>query len=130
MEISDIKLWASTKVRKVRITHGYKDANYELELCQFVPLPDDMLYQEWTDRDRGITKHHPIPPYAIADMRQAATQIQQYVDSSIVKCLIGFLGNSDALFWDTFQVAFQWTKHASVSYGVRMYTAVNFTNPS
>lgn len=120
MEISDIKEWASTEIRKVKITHGFERASYELELREFIPLPTDMLSQSWTDGD--ITKFHAIPSYAIADMCKAAGEIGRYVDDNIAHWLVGFVGKSDIIFWDTFYAAFQWSQNASVSREDRICT--------
>lgn len=114
MDIRDIETWRSAMTIRVRVTNGSENASYQLELREFLPRPGDMIDQSWRN-GRGVQYTHPILPYAIANMRNAAAEIRRYVDSNIANYLNGFIGHSDEIFWSTFCCAFQWSQNASVS---------------
>lgn len=118
MDILDIEDWASATTITASVTNGVENASYQLELRQFLPKHGDMTYQTWTDH-LGAPKYYPIPLYAIANMRSAATELRRYVNSNIANYLTGFVGRSDPLFWSTFYWAFRWSQDAAVSVGVQ-----------
>lgn len=115
MTMQDITDWDSMTTIDVRITNCAAKTSYPLEVRRFDPAPDDMIDQTW--KEQGVAKFHTIAPYAIADMRKAAANLHQHIDESIGIYLIGFVGDSDQIFWDTFRAAFEWSSLAPVSVG-------------
>ncbi|OJD30106.1 uncharacterized protein BKCO1_6600048 [Diplodia corticola] len=108
MEIKDISGWASERTKTIKLTHGFGQAEYTLELREFQPVEGDLLEEVWYD---GLTrKAHPIPPYAIANMSQAAREITRYVENSIAVFVVGTVGEHDPSFpflWQTYWMAFR-----------------------
>lgn len=125
----DITDWKSTSTVNLSITNCAPDTSYELEVCEFIPLPGDQMYQTWMDRGQGkpIEKTLEISPYAITDMRKAATNIRQHIDDSMQDYITRIVGDSDRLFWDTFCAAVKWSKIAPVSIDERDRTCIAFT---
>lgn len=65
--------------------------------------------------DGAILKLHQIPPYAIADLEEAAQALRNYVDSGVADFLLGALGDSDPFYWHPYLMAFKYSQEAPVS---------------
>lgn len=113
MEMTDITVWASSEVKTIELTHGFGIARFPLRLKQFVPVEGDGLAELWADG--GVMKRHEIPPYAIADMKEAAQALWTYVNTGVADFLVGALGDSDLFYWQTYLMAFKHSQDASVS---------------
>lgn len=97
-------------MKTIQLTHGLGDVRYTLRLREFQPLEGDMLYEEWWNGH--VLKKHPIPPFAIANMSEAASELNRYVENAIAPFIIGAVGHSDPLIWETYEMA---VKHAWTS---------------
>ncbi|KXX74792.1 hypothetical protein MMYC01_207707 [Madurella mycetomatis] len=105
MDLVDIKDWASTETRKIRLSQIYLDAPYEVEVREFVPVEGDMLEEKWTSN--GVVKTHQIPRYALANMKESAVVLQAFIQQSIGAYISGTVGESDELIWQTYLFAFK-----------------------
>ncbi|GAB1317293.1 Zn(2)-C6 fungal-type domain-containing protein [Madurella fahalii] len=113
MDLVDIKDWASTETRNIRLSQIYLDAPYEVEVREFVPVEGDMLEEKWTSN--GVVKTHKIPRYALADMGKSAVVLQAFIQRSIGTYISGTVGESDELIWKTYSFAFQHSFKAKTS---------------
>jgi len=112
MEMVNITDWASSEIKTLEITHDLGNIRFPLRVRQFVPVEGDQLAQKWADGE--VLKHHSIPPYAIANMEEAAQALLKYVDSGVAPFLVGALGHSESFYWDTYLMAFKYSQEAPV----------------
>lgn len=119
MEIKNIVTWKSSETKTIQITHGFGDVRYTLELREFLPLPGDMLHEAWWNGNELVK--HPIPPFAIVDMNKAATELKRYVNSAVVPFMVGKLGDSDPLIWETYEMAFKHAHNSEVRALLRLF---------
>ena len=112
MEIEDIREWASPEIKSIEVTHRFGKAKYRLELRQFIPQTDDILEKTWTHG--SVQRRHPVPPYAIANMKSAAGVLYQYINHGMLEFVNANIDESDKLLRNTFNVAMWWCQHAPV----------------
>ncbi|SPQ27182.1 dc7b8959-bb24-4bdd-88c8-e08b8e00ba17 [Thermothielavioides terrestris] len=110
MDLVDIDTWASSEVRRIRLSQIYLDAPYEVEVREFVPVEGDMLEEKWTSN--GVTRSHRIPRYALADMEKSAAVLQAFIQDNIARYICGTVGQSDELIWQTYFFAFRHAQSA------------------
>ncbi|AEO71828.1 uncharacterized protein THITE_2031104, partial [Thermothielavioides terrestris NRRL 8126] len=112
MDLVDVDTWASSEVRRIRLSQIYLDAPYEVEVREFVPVEGDMLEEKWTSN--GVTRSHRIPRYALADMEKSAAVLQAFIQDNIARYICGTVGQSDELIWQTYFFAFRHAHSARV----------------
>ncbi|KAK4033686.1 hypothetical protein C8A01DRAFT_49768 [Parachaetomium inaequale] len=105
MDLVDISTWASTEVKRIRLSQIYLDVPYDVEVREFEPVEGDMLEERWTSN--GVTKSHRIPRYALADMERSAAVLQAFIQDNIARYICGTVGQSDELIWQTYFFAFR-----------------------
>lgn len=115
MKIVDICDWASDELKTVEITQGFGHASYKLQFRRFVPQRGDTLHESWVND--SVERVHGIPPYAMADMREAERELKAYVDRSVAEHLFSLFprNKSDHFLWDNYLAAFHWAAEAPVS---------------
>jgi len=106
MEAQNITSWASDEVKILQLSHKIKNASYTLSVREFIPMPDDMLFETWFDESVGEFKRHDIEPYAVADMEDLYLEMQKYVDDNILQFIVGVVGLSDEMLRKTYKMAF------------------------
>jgi len=111
MEMQDITDWASSGTKTLELTHDFGPTTYKLIVGEFIPVEGDMLHEAWFDKD--IFKTHPIPPFAIVDMKETTDELWRYVDKGVAHFMKYFVGNACDLVWNTFVMAF---KHSQDSH--------------
>ena len=114
MDLLDISVWASNRVRTIEVSPVFADAPFRLKVREFVPLEGDLIEEVWSD-EKGMIRTHDIPPYAIANMEESARSFEEYVDRAISKYIIAAVGNLDSLLWSTYRMAFKHSTEAKVS---------------
>ena len=117
MELVDITDWASNEIRTIEVTQVFLNAPYKLEVRKFLPVEGDLIEERWSD-ERGIIKTHTIPPFALANMEMTSQSIQKFIDENISKYIIGAVGSLNPLLWNTYLMAFKYSKKAVVSCGI------------
>jgi len=115
MDLVDIKNWASPEVRKICLCPIYLGgkAPYEVEVKRFVPVEGDMLEEKWISN--GVTKTHPIPPYALSSMKKSAEVLLYFIENSIGTYISETVGHMDDLIWHTYHFTFRHGNNAKVS---------------
>jgi uncharacterized sporulation protein YeaH/YhbH (DUF444 family) len=103
MKLQDIAAWASDKVRTITVKADVSPVTFDLEVREFVPIPQDSLHRAWMD---GKTKKFiETTPFAIKDMNAAMVNMRQYITQNIFNCIDYFLKTSDELVKVTFNYA-------------------------
>lgn len=75
-------------------------------------MEGDRLQKDWVHN--GIRKFRILPPYAIADIKAATKEIENFVDNNAASYIEDDLDESDRLIWNTFSMAFRCTHFAQV----------------
>jgi hypothetical protein len=114
--IQNITEWASTRVRKIRLTQGIENTSYELEVREFVPMEGDLMEKFWTVN--GVRKAVKVPPYAIIDLEKAAKARLQFVNDNVGIYVTRGIDTSKALLRNTYERAIRHVKEASVSFRI------------
>ena len=114
MDLLDISLWASDRVRIIEVLPVFANAPFKLKVGKFVPPEGDLIQEVWSD-EKGMIRKHEIPPYAIANTEESAISFQDYIDSAIGECIIADIGDWDSLLWSTYLMAFKHSTKAIVS---------------
>ena len=70
MDLVNITAWVSTNTKTIQLSQIFVDAPYQVEVKEFIPVDGDMLEDRWTSG--GVTRSHPIPRYALANMEKTA----------------------------------------------------------
>ncbi|KAI1279149.1 hypothetical protein F5Y07DRAFT_387680 [Xylaria sp. FL0933] len=104
----DISHWASTDIRKVRVTEGYTKETVELRVRQFVPQDGDSLERSWVHD--GVRRRVRIPAYAIVNLEEAKNAYSAYINNSFVECCKKILFGKDKLLLGTYAAALKVTR--------------------
>lgn len=113
MDLVDITGWASGEIKKVYISQIYLDAPHVAYVREFIPIEGDMLEEQWIN-SAGVPVSHPVPRYALADIRQAADIMKDFIDANIGMYILGTVGKLDPLLWGTYYFAFCYQPNAKV----------------
>lgn len=81
MDMVDIQDWASDKVVTVQISQTVLDAPFTLAFRRFIPADGDSTTRSWWDGSQW--QRYPMPPYAIANMAEAAISYSMMIDKNI-----------------------------------------------
>ncbi|KAI9689934.1 MAG: hypothetical protein M1822_009816 [Bathelium mastoideum] len=112
MEGGDIAEWASNDIKTIEVTHGFGNARYRLKVRKFVTMPGDKEAERWSDGN-GELRTHPIPPYAIADMKEAVRELHGYMDRSIWEFIKANVSpRSEPVLWNTYCAAVKQAEQA------------------
>ncbi|KAF8846805.1 hypothetical protein BDZ45DRAFT_608397 [Acephala macrosclerotiorum] len=118
MELIDITTWASEETKTIVISQIFLDAPYQVKVKEFVPVEGDMLEEQWNSG--SVVKSHKIPRYALADMEETAQMLQDFIDKSVAKYILGALAprnsgkTEDELLYYTYMAAFKHIHEAKV----------------
>ncbi|OTB02121.1 hypothetical protein M426DRAFT_205855 [Hypoxylon sp. CI-4A] len=80
----DISQWASSDIKRVRVTEGYTEQPVELRVRQFIPQEGDKLERSWVYE--GTKKEVKIPPYAIVNLEEAKSTYTAYIQQGLPEC--------------------------------------------
>ena len=121
MDVGDIRTWApQSTVKSIVVSHGYGDAQYTLQMREFVPENGDSLHKTW--RLDGVESKHFVPPYAIANTEAASVQLYAYVNNNIASFIESdtkTMYDLDDLFHSTFMAALSWCNVVPVRHNMR-----------
>ncbi|KIN08741.1 hypothetical protein OIDMADRAFT_107879, partial [Oidiodendron maius Zn] len=106
----NITLWASTTIRKIKVTHGMGNSSYELEVQKFVPMDGDLMYKFWTVN--GDERKCFVPPYAIVDLEKAAQSRFRFIRDNFKTYIECSVSNSDELIQLTYERALRHSAEA------------------
>ena len=81
MEMKAFTDWHSGECRTVSVSNDFEGCAYDLELRRFKVRAADRLYEMWAVGNDLKTRD--IPPFAIANIEQAAHALEKYVNNSI-----------------------------------------------
>ena len=107
----DIANWASSEIRKVRVTEGYTHVPVELRVRRFVPQDGDALTRSWVYE--GVKKSVDIPPYALVNLDEAKETYDQYINTGIDDCCKSLLSHKDDILRSTYQLAIKHSRDRS-----------------
>ena len=117
MDMSDFTDWASDEIHTIAVSQIFLDARYELKVKKFIPRDGDRLEKLW--RENGETRRFSVPPYAIANMEEAAESIRVMVEKSLHIYLNSLFkqgpkDHSGNFLWETYLFAFQHSNELKV----------------
>lgn len=112
MDLIDIQDWADEKAKTITISQIFLDAPYQVKVRKFIPQPGDMLKDVWCQN--GVKKEYNIPCYALADLVETATMLEEFIDRNITTYINGAIGGSNELIWETYMMAFKHSHEARV----------------
>ncbi|KAH7070290.1 hypothetical protein FB567DRAFT_217659 [Paraphoma chrysanthemicola] len=75
--------WSSLPITAT-IRHGHEDSGYQVQLRRFIPRSGERLHVGW---DGARLQEHTVPPFAIANMREARIEILRHIDQIVHKDL-------------------------------------------
>lgn len=113
MDLVDITTWADDEVKTITISQIFLDAPYKVQVRRFVPVEGDLLEEKWTTN--GEVRTTKFPCYALSDMNATADFLVRFIDKNVGTYIKGAIGESDALIWDTYWMAFRHANAAKVS---------------
>jgi hypothetical protein len=105
MKLHDITNWRSPEVKTILVTQDRGSSAFKLHVKEFIPMEGDRLQKDWMHN--GVRKVRKLPPYAIADIRAATKEIQNFVDNNAASYIEDDLDESDKLIWNTYSMAFR-----------------------
>ncbi|KAK3320449.1 hypothetical protein B0T19DRAFT_387052 [Cercophora scortea] len=94
------RYWTNAQPQLLRLGQLQGDANFQVELREFVPPPNS------ADVDLKGRPMYKVP-WAIADPDAAVIAINNYIERSIVRYLYEYLDDTDGFVWDIFQNAYR-----------------------
>jgi hypothetical protein len=103
MKLKDITEWASGDVRTISIMSDVCPVPYEVNVRQFVPIPQDSQKKGWMDGK--IKKFKDTTPFAIVNMTSALKDMKNYIDVNVFECVKYFTRHSDPLIDETYTFA-------------------------
>lgn len=110
--LQNIKYWASTTIRKIKVSQGMGNSSYELEVRQFLPMDGDLMEKFWTVE--GVKRAYPVSPYAIVDLEKAAQSRLRFLQDNVRTYINCSINNSDQLIRVTYERAMRHAEQAPV----------------
>lgn len=115
--MSDFTDWASDEIYIISVSQIFLDARYDLKVRRFIPRDGDRLEKVW--RENGQIRRFAVPPYAIANMEEAAESINVMVETSLHTYLNSLFkqqpkDHSGNFLWETYLFAFQFSNELKV----------------
>ncbi|KAK5702417.1 hypothetical protein LTR17_022344 [Elasticomyces elasticus] len=104
MDLVDIADWASDEIKTITISQIFLDAPYKVRVKRFIPRDGDMLEDAWFQN--GTMRKYQIPCYALCDMAETATMLEDFIDHNIGTYIRGAISHCDGLIWETYLKAF------------------------
>jgi hypothetical protein len=114
MDLVDIQDWAGEEIKTITISQIFLDAPYKVRVRKFLPQDGDMIEDAYFHD--GIMRKYQIPQYALADLEEAASMFESFIDRSIGGYIWGAVGGSgcDEIILDTYRMAFRHLGEAGV----------------
>lgn len=86
MKLKDISKWQNEEVRTIQVLSDVCPAPLTLSVRKFVPIPQDSLKKSWMDGK--VKKYKDTTPFAIINMGAAVKDMEDYVNSNVLICLV------------------------------------------
>ena len=112
MKIVEIGEWQSPQLRKVDITQDVGGQFYQVEARKFIPRFGDSLERKWSTN--GSQQAYQCAPYAIANMEETSTKLEDFVTSTLVSSIEHYIDESDSLLRQTYVMAEKFSHFAKV----------------
>ncbi|KAJ0118771.1 hypothetical protein J7T55_013025 [Diaporthe amygdali] len=103
--IQEIKGWDGVDIRIINTTQDIGRAFDTYKVRKVVPAEGDSMTRQWLSKATGERMHHPVTPYAIENMAEAARGILRNCDDHITDMIEHYTKSSDRLIRDTFKMA-------------------------
>jgi hypothetical protein len=116
VEIGEIGGWASLETKTIEITQDMGGISYSVLVRSFIPIKGDSL--SWTWMTAGTKRSYICFPYAIVDVAKTAGDLLRAVDESIPAVVESEIDDTDKLLWDTYAMAFRYSKFTQVRGGI------------
>lgn len=113
-EIKDVENWASQEIRTITTTQDVGSATDTYHVRLVVPMEGDSMSRTWLSKSTGTRLYHPVTPYAIVNMAEAAERIRQNCNDHISVMMSHYLKGCDAFVRETYSVAHQYSTDPSV----------------
>jgi hypothetical protein len=110
--MNDVSTWADSEVRMIHITQDYSPRPLVLRVRRFAPVEGDMLSRSWVHG--SIKKSVMLPPYAIANLREAERSYKEYITNEGKRFFFSTLERKEGLLWETYNMAMGSTKSSMV----------------
>lgn len=99
----EIKRWASTDVKVIRICEGYSEHGMLFKVRKFIPEKGDKLERTWDYRGTKMSAR--VPPYALVDMEEGKAICDQYINDNLGSAFKVILGPQNGILMATYQQA-------------------------
>lgn len=116
MNIVEIKHWASSEIKMIRITQEVGGTAYEVPVKRVIPQDGDMFERRWYSS--GSQKSHTTAPYAISDMHSMGKTIMRFVHDNVAVTVRHNLDHGDQLLTPVYLIALELRSRAAVSQDV------------
>jgi hypothetical protein len=103
MEMSDVSTWANSEIKTIHITQDYSPRPLALRVRRFAPIEGDMLSRSWVHG--SIKKSVMLPPYAIANLKEAEKSYKEYITNEGKHFFFSTLESKEGLLWETYSMA-------------------------
>ena len=113
MEMLDIDKWASSDIKTITVTQDVSGTSYDIKVREFVPVAGDAMARRWVND--SVEQFFECTPYGIADMREGASVLSDFVDRTMESSLCFYTDESDKLIRNTYSMAYRCSKLAEVS---------------
>lgn len=123
--LQNITAWEPGYDRVIEISQGH-GPSISVRVKKFIPEPDDQLAYRWLPN--GVARPYgfanieqpgsvqlAMPPYAIANIGEAASAFRKYIDSNVLTYLNLVLDTSEPISFRTFHMAYRYAQTHSVS---------------
>ncbi|CAG9992177.1 unnamed protein product [Clonostachys byssicola] len=105
----DANDWESSDILTIRVTPTILHAPIELKLRKFVPNGTDVTFRSWWDGSQ-MTRYD-MPPYAIADLEEAAKSYRTVIDQYVAIFVEATVRHHDILIQRTYSAALWQAEH-------------------
>lgn len=110
--MNDVSTWADSEIRTIQITQDYSPRPLALQVRRFAPIEGDMLSRYWVHG--SIKKSVMLPPYAIANLKEAEKSYKEYITNEGKHFFLSTLDPKERLLWETYNMAMGATRNAMV----------------
>ena len=112
--MNDVSTWADSEIRTIQITQDYSPRPLTLRVQRFAPIEGDMLSRSWVHG--SIKKSVILPPYAIANLREAEKSYKEYITNEGKHFFFSTLDPKEGLLWETYNMAMGATRNSMVGF--------------
>ncbi|KAK7422988.1 hypothetical protein QQX98_001278 [Neonectria punicea] len=112
LDVVDINHWASPEVKMIELTQANSSLRWAFRVRQFVPQEGDSLERTWLSKQTGVRKYHPVTPYGLLSMKEAAKSFSKSLDNDMDTIIDEIAGVEKTWLAETYRMAHKHSKEA------------------